>query len=179
MGNEFITEMTVDGIQLTDLYHQFSKYGQNTRRILMKGDLDNLTTNFPVREAETSRHLMLGYIYKVHNVHASPIHTDSENDHVRLNSRDTEIMRPKCTNASTECKIGLNDRNFRRGPELSALTGISSRKNLTPLSIVLWIKFLHFPVFPACNSMSGTVLCVWKDFNTLVTLNGNLWCTPL
>ncbi|GBO28433.1 hypothetical protein AVEN_81027-1 [Araneus ventricosus] len=179
MGNEFTTEITVDGIQLTDLYRQFSKYGQTTRRILMKGDLDNLTTNFTVREAETSRHLMLGYIYKVNNIHASPIHTDSENDHVRLISRDTEIMHPKYTKESSECKIGLNDTNFRRGPEVSELTGISSRKNLTPLSIVLWIKLLHFPVFPACNSMSGTVMCVWKDFNTIVTLNDNLWRTPV
>ncbi|GBO00959.1 hypothetical protein AVEN_39319-1 [Araneus ventricosus] len=179
MGNEFTTEMTVDYIQLTELYRQFSKYGQITRRILMKGDLHNLTTNFTVREAETSRHLMLGYIYKVHNIHASPIHTDSENDHLRLISRDTEIMRHKCTKESTECKIGLNDMNFRRGPEVSDLTGISSRKNLIPVNIVLWIKFLHFPVFPACNSMSGTVLCVLKYFNTIVTLNGNLWFTPV
>ncbi|GBN10698.1 hypothetical protein AVEN_173812-1 [Araneus ventricosus] len=86
MGNEFTTEMTVDDFQLIELYRQFSKYGQNTRRILMKGDLDNLTTNFTVREAETSRHLMLGNIYKVHNIHASPIHTDSENDHERSRS---------------------------------------------------------------------------------------------
>ncbi|GBN64385.1 hypothetical protein AVEN_90535-1 [Araneus ventricosus] len=175
MGNEFTTEMTVDDIQLTELYRQFSKYLQITRRILMKADLDNLTTNFTVRDAETSRHLMLGNIYKIHNIHASPIHTDSENDHVRLISRDTEIMSPKCPNASTECKIVLNDMNFRRGSEVSALKGISSRKNLTPVSIVLWIKVLHFLVFPACNSMSGTVLCVWKYFNTIVTLNGNLW----
>ncbi|GBM99807.1 hypothetical protein AVEN_101556-1, partial [Araneus ventricosus] len=132
MGNEFTTEMTVDYIHLTELYRQFSKYGQITRGILMKGDLDNLTTNFTAREAETSRHLMLGNIYKVHNIHASPIHTDSENDHVSLISRDTEIMLHKCTNASTECKIGLNDMNFRRGPEVSASTGISSQKNLTP-----------------------------------------------
>ncbi|GBN18758.1 hypothetical protein AVEN_270397-1 [Araneus ventricosus] len=176
MGNEFTTEMTVDYIQLTELYRQFSKYGQITRRILMKGDLDNLTTNFTVREAESSRHLMLGNIYKVHNIDAFNMHIDSKNDHVRLISRDTQIMRHKCTNASIECKIGLNDINFRRGPEVSALTGISSRKNLTPLSIVLWIKCLHFPVFPASNSMSGTVLCVWKDFNTIVTLNGEQRC---
>ncbi|GBN92616.1 hypothetical protein AVEN_133043-1 [Araneus ventricosus] len=104
MGNEFTTKMTVDDIQLIELYRQFSKYGQNTRRILMKGDLDNLTTNFTVREAETSRHLMLGNIYKVHNIHASPIHTDSENDHVRLISRDTEIMRPKCTKETQNVK---------------------------------------------------------------------------
>ncbi|GBN07607.1 hypothetical protein AVEN_108489-1 [Araneus ventricosus] len=179
MGNEFTIEITVDDIQLTELYRQFSKYGQITRRILMKGDFDNLTTNFTVREEETSRHLMLGNIYKVHNIHASPIHTYSENDYVKLISRDTEIMRPKCTKASTECKIGLNDMNFRRGPEVSALTAISSRKNLIPVSIVLWIKFLHFPVFPASNSMSGTVLCVWQDFNTIVTLNGNLWRTTV
>ncbi|GBO28080.1 hypothetical protein AVEN_90980-1 [Araneus ventricosus] len=179
MGNEFTTEMTVDYIQLTELYRQFSKYGQITRRILMKGDLDNMSTDFMVREAETSRHLMLGNIYKVHNIHASLIHTDSKNDHVRLINRFTEIMRHKCTNASRDCKIGLNDMNFRRGPEVSTLTGISSQENMTPVRIVLWTKLLHFPVFPACNSMSGTVLCVWKDYNTILTLNGNLWCTPV
>ncbi|GBO23425.1 hypothetical protein AVEN_37833-1 [Araneus ventricosus] len=78
--------MTVDHIQLIELYRQFSKYGQNTRRILMKADLDNLATNFTVREAETSRHLMLGNLYKVHNVHVSPIHIDSKTVHERSRS---------------------------------------------------------------------------------------------
>ncbi|GBO14304.1 hypothetical protein AVEN_134278-1 [Araneus ventricosus] len=86
MENEFTTEMTIDNIQLIDLYRQFLKYGQITRRILMKADLDNLTTHFTVREAETSRHLMLGNIYKVHNIHAFDIHIDSKNDHERSRS---------------------------------------------------------------------------------------------
>ncbi|GBN21148.1 hypothetical protein AVEN_177437-1 [Araneus ventricosus] len=52
MGNEFSTEMTVDNIQLNEMYQPFSRHGTNTQRILVKGDLDNLTNNSAVREAD-------------------------------------------------------------------------------------------------------------------------------
>ncbi|GBN29424.1 hypothetical protein AVEN_113135-1 [Araneus ventricosus] len=38
MGSEFTTEMTVDNIQLSEMYQQFSRHGPNTQRILVKGD---------------------------------------------------------------------------------------------------------------------------------------------
>ncbi|GBN21143.1 B-cell lymphoma 6 [Araneus ventricosus] len=52
MGSEFTTEMTVDNIQLTEMYQQFSRHAPNTQRILVKGDLDNLTNNSAVRESD-------------------------------------------------------------------------------------------------------------------------------
>ncbi|GBN27286.1 Zinc finger protein 595 [Araneus ventricosus] len=50
MGSEFTTKMTVDNIQLTEMcvYQQFSRHAPNTQRILVKGDLDNLTNNSAV-----------------------------------------------------------------------------------------------------------------------------------
>ncbi|GBO18372.1 hypothetical protein AVEN_125535-1, partial [Araneus ventricosus] len=125
MGNEFTTEMTVDNNELTEMYQPFSRHGPNTQRILVKGDLDNLTNNSAVREAYPSRNLMLRNIYKVHNKHEFSLHTGSLNDQVSLIRANPELMRHKCTNASTEYKIGLNDANFRRGLEESAMLGIS------------------------------------------------------
>ncbi|GBN81213.1 hypothetical protein AVEN_102496-1 [Araneus ventricosus] len=77
MGNEFTTEMTVDNIELTEMYQQFSRHGPNTQKILVKGDLDNLTNNSAVREADPCRHLMLRNIYKVHNKNESSLHAGS------------------------------------------------------------------------------------------------------
>ncbi|GBM90612.1 hypothetical protein AVEN_161690-1, partial [Araneus ventricosus] len=48
MGSEFTTEMTVDNIELTEMYQPFSRHAPNTQRILVKGDLDNLTNNSAV-----------------------------------------------------------------------------------------------------------------------------------
>ncbi|GBO13568.1 Zinc finger protein 517 [Araneus ventricosus] len=124
-GNEFTTEITVDSIQLTEMYHQFSRHGPNTERILVKGDLDNLTNNSAVREADPSRHLMLRNINKVHNKNESSLHAGSINDEVNRITTNAELTRHKRTNASTEYKIGLNDTNFRRGLEESAMIGIS------------------------------------------------------
>ncbi|GBM97412.1 Zinc finger protein 41 [Araneus ventricosus] len=125
MGSEFTTEMTVDNIQLTEMYQQFSRHAPNTQRILVKGDLDNLTNNSAVWEADPSRHLILRNIYKVHNKHESSLHAGSINDQVSRIRTNAELMRHKRTNASTENKIGLNDTNFRRGLEESAMIGIS------------------------------------------------------
>ncbi|GBN67372.1 Zinc finger protein 235 [Araneus ventricosus] len=125
MGNEFTTEITVDSIQLTEMYHQFSRHGPNTERILVKGDLDNLTNNSAVREADPSRHLMLRNIDKVHNKNESSLHAGSINDEVNRITTNAELTRHKRTNASTEYKIGLNYTNFRRGLEESAMIGIS------------------------------------------------------
>ncbi|GBN46510.1 Zinc finger protein 235, partial [Araneus ventricosus] len=125
MGSEFTTEMTVDNNELTEMYQPFSRHGPNTQRILVKGDLDNLINNSAVREADPSRHLMLKNIYKVHNKHESSLHTGSLNDQVSLIRTNPELMRHKCTNASTEYKIGLNGTNFRRGLEESTMIEIS------------------------------------------------------
>ncbi|GBN84098.1 Zinc finger protein 234 [Araneus ventricosus] len=125
MKNEFTTEMTVDNIQLTEMYQQFSRHGPNTHRSLVKGALDNLTNNSAVIESDPSRHLMLRNIYKVHNKHESSLQTGSINSEVSRIRTNAELMRHKCTNASTEYKIGLNDTNFRRALEESALIGIS------------------------------------------------------
>ncbi|GBO35598.1 Zinc finger protein 782, partial [Araneus ventricosus] len=125
MENEFTTEMIVDNIQLTEMYQQFSRHGTNTHRILVKGALDNLTNNSAVIEADPSLHLMLRNIYKVHNNNESSLHAGSINDEVSRIRTNSELMRLKCTNASTEYKIGLNDTNFRRGLEESAMIGIS------------------------------------------------------
>ncbi|GBM72719.1 hypothetical protein AVEN_189643-1 [Araneus ventricosus] len=154
MRNEFTTEMTVDNNQLTEMYQQFSRHGPNTQRILVKGDLDNLTNNSAVREADPCRHLMLRNIYKVHNKNESSLHAGSINDEESRISTNAELMRHKCTNASTEYKIGLNDTNFRRGLKESAMIGISfndrdARKNLTPLRIVMWMLLMHLPVLPS------------------------------
>ncbi|GBO03263.1 Zinc finger protein 235 [Araneus ventricosus] len=121
MGNEFTTERTEDNSQLTDMYQQFSRHGPNTQRILVKDDLDNLTNNSAVREADPSRHLMLRNIYNVHNKHESSLHTGSINDQVSRIRTNVH----KYTNASTEYEIGLNDTNFRRGLEESAMIEIS------------------------------------------------------
>ncbi|GBN93576.1 Zinc finger protein 595 [Araneus ventricosus] len=80
MGNEFTTEITVDSIQLAEMYHQFSRHGPNNERILVKGELDNLTNNFAVREADPCRLLMLRNIDKVHNKNESSLHAGSIND---------------------------------------------------------------------------------------------------
>ncbi|GBO12895.1 hypothetical protein AVEN_225055-1 [Araneus ventricosus] len=125
MGCEFTTEMTVDNIELTEMYQKFSRRAPNTQRILVKGDLDNLTNNSAVREADPSRHLMLRNIYKIHNKHESSLHTGSINDEVNRITTNAELTRHKRTNESTEYKIGLNDTNFRRALEESALIEIS------------------------------------------------------
>ncbi|GBN95800.1 hypothetical protein AVEN_266776-1 [Araneus ventricosus] len=93
MGNEFTTEMTVDNIQMTEMYQQFSRHGPNTQRILVKGDLDNLTNNSAVREADPNRHLMLRNIYNVHNKNESSLQTGSINDQVSLITTNAELMR--------------------------------------------------------------------------------------
>ncbi|GBN39505.1 hypothetical protein AVEN_54926-1 [Araneus ventricosus] len=88
---------------------------------MMISDLDSMADNFAVTEAEPSRHLVLSNI----PTHGCPEHTGSINDKVRFNGINAEMMLQKCTNASTENKIGLNDLNVRRGTEKSAIIGNS------------------------------------------------------
>ncbi|GBO22699.1 hypothetical protein AVEN_130837-1 [Araneus ventricosus] len=101
------SEIAVENIRLSEMYHQFSKYGQDTQIILMIYDLDSMTDNFAVTEAKPSRPLVLNYM----PMQGSPERTGSINDQVRFNGTNAELMRHKCTNATTENKIGLNDMN--------------------------------------------------------------------
>ncbi|GBN97218.1 Zinc finger protein 39 [Araneus ventricosus] len=121
MGNKTDSEITEDKIRLSEIYRQFSKYGQINERILTKDDLDSMTNNSVVTESAPSRDFVLSNI----PTHGSPVHTGSMNDQVRNDRTDVVMMRHKCNNASTECKIGLNDMNFRRGTEESATIGNS------------------------------------------------------
>ncbi|GBN82056.1 Zinc finger protein 681 [Araneus ventricosus] len=116
MGNKHDCEKAEDKIGLSEIYRQFSKYGQINERIFTKDDLDSMTNNFAVTEAEPSRHLMFNYMPTI----VSPEDTGSINDQVRINRTNAELMRLKCNNESTEVKIGFNDMNFRRGTEESS-----------------------------------------------------------
>ncbi|GBN64113.1 Zinc finger protein 782 [Araneus ventricosus] len=110
-----------DHIRSSEMYHQFSKYRRDTQNILTISDLDSKNDNFAVAEAEPSRDLVFSNIL----THGSPEHTGSINDQVRLNRSNAEMLLHKCTNASTESEIVLNDMNFRRGTEESATIGNS------------------------------------------------------
>ncbi|GBO10801.1 hypothetical protein AVEN_228033-1 [Araneus ventricosus] len=116
MGSKPDSEIAEDNIRLSEMYHQFSKYGQDTQRILIRGDLERMTNNFAVSEAEPSRELVFSNI----PTNVSLEHKGSINHQVRLNRTNVKMMQLKCTNASTEGKIGLNDMNVRRGTEESA-----------------------------------------------------------
>ncbi|GBN95384.1 Zinc finger protein 10 [Araneus ventricosus] len=120
MGNKPDSEIE-DHIRSSEMYHQLSKYGKSIQRILIRGDIERMTNNFGVTEAEPNRHEVLSNI----PTHGSPVHTGSINDHIGLNRTNTVMMRHKCTNASTEGKIGLNDIDVIKGTKESASTGIS------------------------------------------------------
>ncbi|GBN75127.1 Zinc finger protein 234 [Araneus ventricosus] len=166
MGNEFTTEMTVDSIQLTEMYHQFSRHGPNTERIVVKGDVDNLTNNSAVREADPSRHLMLRNIDKVHNKNESSLHTGSINDQVSRIRTNAELTRHKRNNASTECKIGLNDTNFRRGLEESALIEISCTEKSDSFEDC-HVDAAHAPAGPSFSQLNERNISVsLKEFQS-------------
>ncbi|GBN38198.1 hypothetical protein AVEN_138747-1, partial [Araneus ventricosus] len=116
MVNKHDSEKAEDKIRSSEKYRQFSKYGQINERILTKDDLDSTTNYFAVTKAALSRDLMPSNI----PTNVSPEDTGSINDQVRINRTNAEMMWLKCTNASTEVKIGFNDMNFRRGTEESA-----------------------------------------------------------
>ncbi|GBN81445.1 Zinc finger protein 347 [Araneus ventricosus] len=116
IGNKHDSEKAEDKIRSSEKYRQFSKYGQINERILIKDDLDSMTNNFAVAKAALSRDLILSNI----PTNVSPEDTGSINDQVSINRTNAEMMWLKCTNASTEVKIGFNDMNFRRGTEESA-----------------------------------------------------------
>ncbi|GBM12944.1 hypothetical protein AVEN_113834-1, partial [Araneus ventricosus] len=113
MGNKHDSEKAEGKIRSSRKYRQFSKYGQINERILTKDDLDSTTNNFAVTKAALSRDLMPSNIPTI----VSPEDTGSINDPVRINRTNAEMMWLKCTNASTEVKIGSND---TRGTEESA-----------------------------------------------------------
>ncbi|GBN96208.1 hypothetical protein AVEN_273151-1 [Araneus ventricosus] len=121
MGNKHESEKAEDKIGLSEIYRQFSKYGQINERILTKDDLDSMTNNFAVTEAAQNKDLMLSNI----PTYVSSEDTGSINDQVKINRTNAEMMWLKCTNASTEVTIGFNDMNFRGGTEESATIGNS------------------------------------------------------
>ncbi|GBN29426.1 hypothetical protein AVEN_113136-1 [Araneus ventricosus] len=121
MGNKSDSEIGEDHIPSSEMYHQLSKYGKSTQRILIRGDLERMINNFAVTEAEPNRHEVLSNI----PTHGSPVHTGSINDQIGLNRTNTVMIHHKCTNASTEGKIGLNDIDVIRGTKESATTRIS------------------------------------------------------
>ncbi|GBM93522.1 Zinc finger protein 235, partial [Araneus ventricosus] len=116
MGNKHDSEKAEDKIGLSEIYRQFSKYGQINEIILTKDDLGSMTNNSAFTEAAPSRDFVLSNI----PTHGSPVHTVSMNAQVRIDKTNAEMMWLKCNNASTEVKIGFNDMNFRRGTEESA-----------------------------------------------------------
>ncbi|GBN91882.1 Zinc finger and BTB domain-containing protein 49 [Araneus ventricosus] len=115
------SEIAVENIRLSEMYHQFSKYGQDTQTILMINDLDSMTDYFAVTEAKPSRPLVLNSM----PMQGSPERSGSIYDKVIFNGSNAEMMRRKCTNATTENKIVLNDMNGRRNTEESATIGNS------------------------------------------------------
>ncbi|GBN67368.1 hypothetical protein AVEN_273182-1 [Araneus ventricosus] len=98
MGNKSVSEIGEDHIRSSEMYHQLSKYGKSSQRILIRGDLERMTNNFAVTEAEPNRHEVLSNI----PTNGSPVHTGSINDQIGLNRTNTVMIRHKCTNASTE-----------------------------------------------------------------------------
>ncbi|GBN36548.1 hypothetical protein AVEN_87691-1, partial [Araneus ventricosus] len=116
MGNKHDSEKAEDKIRSSEKYRQFSKYGQINERIFTKDDLDSMTNYFAVTETAQNKDLMLSNI----PTYVSSEDTGSINDQVKINRTNAEMMWLKCTNASTEVKIGFNDTNFRRGTEESA-----------------------------------------------------------
>ncbi|GBM96488.1 Zinc finger protein 235 [Araneus ventricosus] len=113
IGNKHDSEKAEDKIRSSEKYRQFSKYGQINERIFTKDDLDSMANNFAVTEAAQNKDLMLSNI----PTYVSSEDTGSINDQVRINRTNAEMMWLKCTNASTEVKIGFND---TRGTEESA-----------------------------------------------------------
>ncbi|GBN10926.1 Zinc finger protein 782 [Araneus ventricosus] len=116
VGNKHDSEKAEDKIGLSEIYRQFSKYGQINEIILTKDDLDSMTNNSAFTEAAPSRDFVLSNI----PTHGSPVHTGSMNAQVRIDRTNVVMLRHKCNNASTEVKIGFNDMNVRRGTEESA-----------------------------------------------------------
>ncbi|GBM97411.1 hypothetical protein AVEN_260344-1 [Araneus ventricosus] len=121
MGNKPDSETAVDSTRFSEIYRQCTKYGKSTQSSLINGDLDSMANNFAVTEAEPGRELVFSNI----PTNVSLESNGSINQQVRLNRTNVEMMLLKCTNASTEGKIGLNDMNFRRGTEESATIGNS------------------------------------------------------
>ncbi|GBN10929.1 Zinc finger protein 33A [Araneus ventricosus] len=116
MGNKHDSEKAEDKIGLSEIYRQFSKYGQINEIILTKDDLDSMKNNSAFTEAAPSRDFVLSNI----PTHGFPVHTGSMNAQVRIDRTNVVMLRHKCNNASTEVNIGFNDMNFRRGTEESA-----------------------------------------------------------
>ncbi|GBN27285.1 hypothetical protein AVEN_148057-1 [Araneus ventricosus] len=155
MGNKTDSEITEDKIRFSEIYRQFSKYGQINERILTKDDLDSMTNNSVVTEAAPSRDFVLSNI----PTHGSPLHSGSMNDQVRIDRTNVVMMRHKCNNASSECKIGLNDMNFRRGTEESATIGNSFTQK-SDFFEDCHVADAYTLDGPSRSSMSITLLCV-------------------
>ncbi|GBN78110.1 Zinc finger protein 782 [Araneus ventricosus] len=155
-----------DHIRSSEMYHQFSKFGQNTQSILTISDLDSKNDNFAVAEAEPRRDLVFSNIL----THGSPEHTGSINDQVRLNRSNAEMMLHKCTNASSESEIVLNDMNLRRGTEESATIG----KSFTEKSDFFQdchVDAAHALAGPSFSQFNESCTSVYlKEFQT----NGNV-----
>ncbi|GBN21142.1 B-cell lymphoma 6 [Araneus ventricosus] len=121
MGNKPDSEAAVDSIRFSESYRQCTKYGKSMQSILMNGDLHSMANNFAVTEAEPGQELV--FSNSPTNVFLE--RNGSINHQVRINRTNVKMMRLKCTNASTEGKIGLNDMNFMRVTEESATIGNS------------------------------------------------------
>ncbi|GBM98378.1 Zinc finger protein 226 [Araneus ventricosus] len=165
MGNKPGSEIE-DHIRSSEMYHLFSKYRQDTQTILTISDLGSKNDNFAVAEAEPRRDLVFSNI----PTHGSPEHTGSINDQVRLNRSNAEMMLHKCTNASTESEIVLNDMNLRRGTEESATIGNSftEKSDLVEDCHVDAAHALAGPSFSQFNESCTSVYL--KEFQT----NGNV-----
>ncbi|GBO17313.1 hypothetical protein AVEN_140991-1 [Araneus ventricosus] len=165
MGSKPDSEIAEDNIRLSEMYHQFSKYGQDTQRILIRGDLERMTNNFAVTEAEPSRELVFSNI----PTNVSLVRNGSINHQVRLNRTNVKMMRLKCTNSSTEGKIGLNDMNVRRGTVEAAMI----KNSFTEKSDSFGVGNVD-----AAHSLAGPSLSVFNESCTSVCLkefqpNGN------
>ncbi|GBN95801.1 Zinc finger protein 782 [Araneus ventricosus] len=155
-----------DHSRSSEMYRQFSKYGQDIQTILTISDLDSKNDNFAVAEAEPGRDLVFSNI----PTHGSPEHTGSINDQVRLFRSNAEIMLHKCTNASIESEIVLNDMNIRRCTEESA----TIRNSFTEKSDFFkdcHVDAAHALAGPSFSQFNESCTSVYlKEFQT----NGNV-----
>ncbi|GBN86261.1 Zinc finger protein 782 [Araneus ventricosus] len=165
MGNKPGSEIE-DHSRSSEMYRQFSKYGQDTQTILTISDLHSKNDNFAVAEAKSSWDLVFSNI----PTHGSPEHTGSINDQVRLNRSNAEMILHKCTNASTESEIVLNDMNIRRCKEESA----TIRNSFTEKSDFFQdchVDAAHALAGPSFSQFNESCTSVYlKEFQT----NGNV-----